>query len=486
MSISFNLISNDIETPGQFLEFDNSRAVKGLAGKPMKALMIGQKLAAGTVAAGLPTRIPSGDAAGAYFGRGSFLHAMCETFKLANKNTELYAVALDDIGGGAAAAGTLTVTGTATAAGTIKLMVGGKRVQVAVASGDAQNAIATALNAAINAADALPLTSAVATNVVTATCRHKGTQGNAIDMRLNYDVGDALPAGVSIAIVALAGGATDPDVASALTAIAATQYDTIGCGLSDATNVGKIETELATRWGPDDQIEGQAFFGIIGTVGAMQTLGDARNSPFSTLVGAGKSPTPPWVWAANVAAIDAAEPDPARPRTGLPLIAVLPPKESERPIRSERNALLKDGVTTFKVDDAGAVTVERVVTTYQKNSFNLPDISYRDITTPRTLAYLRYSARARIAQKYPRHKLANDGTNFDPGQAIVTPSVIKSELIDLADAWVRAGLMEGIDQFIEDLIVERDTTNPNRLNFRAAPDLVNQFLVLAGQFQFLL
>ena len=34
-----------------------------------------------------------------------------------------------------------------------------------------------------------------------------------------------------------------------------------------------------------------------------------------------------------------------------------------------------------------------------------------------------------ITTKYPRHKLANDGTRFGPGQAIVTPGIIKAELV---------------------------------------------------------
>ncbi|WP_227718400.1 phage tail sheath C-terminal domain-containing protein [Pasteurella multocida] len=35
-----------------------------------------------------------------------------------------------------------------------------------------------------------------------------------------------------------------------------------------------------------------------------------------------------------------------------------------------------------------------------------------------TLSYIRYAIRTRITQKYPRHKLANDGTRVAPGQAM--------------------------------------------------------------------
>ena len=33
-----------------------------------------------------------------------------------------------------------------------------------------------------------------------------------------------------------------------------------------------------------------------------------------------------------------------------------------------------------------------------------------------------------VTSKYGRHKLANDGTRFGSGQAIVTPNVIRGEL----------------------------------------------------------
>ena len=109
-----------------------------------------------------------------------------------------------------------------------------------------------------------------------------------------------------------------------------------------------------------------------------------------------------------------------------------------------------------------------------------------DVTTMRTLSYLRYAVRTRIALRYPRHKLASDGTLFDPGQAVVTPSSIKAELISLFRQWESAGLVEGFDQFKDDLIVERSTTDANRVDMRMSPDLMNQFRVFAGQVQFLL
>jgi len=111
-------------------------------------------------------------------------------------------------------------------------------------------------------------------------------------------------------------------------------------------------------------------------------------------------------------------------------------------------------------------------------------VSFLDLETPLTLFYLRATLRARIAQKFPRHKLAADGTRYGAGQAIVTPSTIRAELLALAREWEELGLVEGLDQYKADLIVERDATDPNRINALVPPNIVNQFRAFAAAIQF--
>lgn len=160
------------------------------------------------------------------------------------------------------------------------------------------------------------------------------------------------------------------------------------------------------------------------------------------------------------------------------------PKEADRFTRAQRELLLVDGIATFTVDNGGTCRVERTVTTYQTNALGIEDVAYLDLETVTTLAYLRATLRDRIATKFPRHKLADDGTNYGIGQAIVTPSVIRMELIALAREWEEAGLVEQLDQFIGDLIVERDDSDPNRVNALVPPDMVNQFRQFAAAIQF--
>lgn len=482
--ISFNSIPINLRTPGQYIEFDNSSAMRGLPAIVHKVLVLGQRLAGGTVLANVPKPVLSAADASTYFGAGSQLAAMLTAFKDANRSLDVTAIALDDLVAGVVATGTITVAGTATAAGTLALYVAGVRITVGITVGMTASAAATAIAAAINAKTSLPVTAVAALAVVTCTARHKGLGGNSIDLRANYALGDAAPAGITLTFVAMSGGTGNPDIATAIAAMADTQYHTIVMPFTDATNLSALEAELADRWGPMLQNEGHAFTAANGDFSALTALGETRNSPHLTIMGAGKSPTPAYIWAAVTAAVDATEVDPARPRQTLLLPGCLAPAEADRATRSERNLLLYAGISTFTVDSGDLARVEREITTYQESAGGTPDESYLDVNTMRTLAYIRAAVRARIALRFPRHKLADDGTNYSPGQAIATPSVIRMELLHLFRELEFAGLVENFDQFKAELIVERNATDPNRVDALMPPDIINQLRVFAGLIQF--
>ena len=54
----------------------------------------------------------------------------------------------------------------------------------------------------------------------------------------------------------------------------------------------------------------------------------------------------------------------------------------------------------------------RCVTTYQVNRYSTPDQSYLDYETLATLAEITRRLKAATTQKFPRAKLADDGTRF--------------------------------------------------------------------------
>lgn len=488
MSPSFNQIPSNLRIPFVAVEFDSSKAQQGPALLAYKALIIGQKLAAGSAAADSLVKATSVEQVIALAGRGSMLHRQALAWFANNKATELWLGVLADGGAAVAAQGTITVTGPATAAGTIALYLGGERITIGVNNADAQNAIATAIAAAINAAADLPITAAAVTNVVTWTQRNKGAAGQTYDVRHSFNDGEALPAGVTLAIAATTAGTTNPVLTNLIAAMADMWFQVIVHPYTDATSLTAIETEMATRMGPMRAQDGVAFTSSSGTFSALTTLGGGRNSPSSCILAqpSANPLTPPIEYAAAAAAViaQAAAADPARPMQTLAVNRVVAPAQTDLFDVSERNLMLFDGISTSKRTSGGTVQLERVITTYQTSASGADDTSYLDVTTLFTLMYLRFSFRAQMQARYPRHKLADDGTRFASGQAVMTPKLGKAEAISWFRQMEELGLVEGFDQFKRDLDVKRSTSDVNRLEFLLPTDLVNFLAVTAAQIQF--
>ncbi|MEW6647190.1 MAG: phage tail sheath subtilisin-like domain-containing protein [Pseudomonadota bacterium] len=483
--LPFQSIPAALRLPGVYIEFDNSLAAQ--AEMEFKVLVIGQRLATGTVAEGIPTRVTNEAQAEEFFGRGSMLAEMLKKIKAADRFMETWAIALDENAAGAAAAGTIATTGTATETGTLNAYIAGTRVQVAVTTGDAGSAVATALAAAINANTTLPVTAAVNGTIntqVDLTCRWKGETGNAIDLRLNY-YGEKTPKGIAVAIGAMANGTSNPDIADAIAGFGAVWWNWIVMPFSDAANLTALETELTSRWGPMQQKGCRAFAAFRGNHAASGTFGNGRNSPHVTCMPTNITPEPPYLWAAVNAIVgaNALALDPARPLHSLELVGLKAPAIETRWTDDERNLLLFDGLSTYTSGVDGRVYIERQITMYQTNAAGISDISYLDINRPETLERVRFEQRARVALRFPRHKLSSTDERFGAGQPIVTEALIKGELLSLYRDFIERGWCEDYDGYAASILVEIDTAT-GRLNWKDEPRLMGQAQVFAGLTQF--
>lgn len=405
-------------------------------------------------------------------------------------------MAVADVTAGVQASGTVTITGPATAAGTIALYIAGQRVTVPVASGDAATAIATAIAAAINAATDLPVTASSTTGVVTLTARWKGLTGNDItvlDSFAGTNGGEAVPAGVGLAYSGsnlLTGGTTNPVLTTgAIAAMGDDEYDYVIHPYTDSTSLDAFATELNNttgRWAYSRQVYGHAYTALRGSLSALTTAGALRNDAHHTIAAIDvDTPNPAYEYAAAYGGANAVclNADSGRPTQTTPLTGMLIPRAGKKFVLTERQSLLNYGIATSVVS-GGALRVERAITTYQKNAFGNPDPSYLDSEVLHQLTEITRRLRNRITTKYPRHKLANDGTRFGAGQAIVTPSVIKGELLAEYALMELDGLVENAKLFAKYLIVERNANNPNRLDVLLPPDLVNQLRIFAVLNQF--
>jgi phage tail sheath gpL-like len=500
MPIQFNNIPNTIRTPGAFVEVDNSRALGNrLVPIPHKVLLIGQKSAGGSVPSEVLTAITRDNLADGYFGNGAQLARMCNVFKANNPNTELFALALSDVSGVTASGAINTsialsaTNGSCSGGGVYYLLLNGVQAYVTLTSGMSVTDVNSAIQTVVNANSALPMTAATnATSALTLIAVNSGTNGNYLDIRANYYAGQSDPVCFidSATITGMAAGATDPDLGDVWAIIDDERFNYIIQPYIDAANLTEIETELSSRFGPLVNQQGHGFACVRGTHASCTTLGNSRNSEHNTIMGVYDSPIDPAEWAAALGAIAAfnLNNDPARPLHYLQLKGILPPPVASRFTRTERDILLYDGIATSIVDSGGNVQIERCITTYQTNAAGLADPSYLDIQTLATLGEIRDQFAARMILRFisPRFKLADDGFPVQPGTNVATPGTVRQEIIALFGTLRDEGLIENLDDFVDNLIVERDTTDANRINCLLPPDLINQFRVLAANLQFLL
>lgn len=479
-------ISNDQRAPILSVEFDSTNAFQGPAILKYDALIIAQPTAGGTIPAFQLERVTSADQSNKFFGEGSLMSRMVKAWRDNNQTTNLFCMSIPDDGAGVSASGAFVIGGTATAQGSIVAYIGGDRIPIVVNVGDTATVLGDRLAAAV--ASTIPVTAVNVTGTVTCTAKNKGETGNGIYLDAFYNTGEELPLGLTLTINTMSGGLNNPDVQQALDLLADRWFQIFVTPYTDATNLTSIETELADRFGPVRQNDGMHITSIRRDFGDLATFGNTRNSPHNTIIHSFRVLTSTFEVGAAYAGQIAKEgsADPARQFTTLPLNGVLAPRELDRFTAEENNSLLFDGISTFVVDNGGVMRIQMAITTYQKNALGSDDIAFLEVNTLLTLLFLRFDFRTQIGTKYPRAKLAADGTQFGPGQQVITPSKGKAEAINIFRGWELLGLVENVDQFKRDLICVRSKVNNNRLDWILPPDLIDRFRVGAADMQFLL
>ena len=494
MTIPFAQVPNQLRTPLFFVEFDNSMA--NTATETQRTLIIGQMMSTGSGTPDIPQRVSSSNMVGEMAGRGSMLHGMMTAYLQNDPASEIWVLPLaDDKGAMTVASGSIEVATVATETGVISLYIGGIRIQQAVVATDAKDAIATALVAAINKKTELPVTASVAqgaTDTVSLAAKNKGAHGNKIDIRLNYQGvqgGEVMPAGLTLTITAMGGGAGAPEFTGALANLQDKTFDFIVSPYDDTTSLDVLKaflSDVGGRWAWDKQLYGHAFSITAGTYAELGTKGETRNNQHETLLGIYKSPTPPYFWSAAYtgAIAQSLRNDPGRPTQTLPVYGVLAPALEDRLELTERNNLLFSGISTFTVDDDGTVRIENIITTYQKNAYGDADDSYLQIETLFNLMFVVRYLRTQVTSKFGRMKLAADGTRFAPGAAIVTPNVIRADQIAEYQTLEYNGYVQDSAGFAKGLRVEKNAQNPNRVDVLWTGVLMNQLRIFALLNQF--
>jgi phage tail sheath gpL-like len=504
MPVEFQQFPANWRQPLYYVEVDPSRA--GLPVSNPIALIVGyanQEVPPSPLApvnpqpSDVPIVIGSLADATQYFGPGSMLESAFRAFFANNFGTLVFALPILQPVGGVAASGAITVTSPPTQQGILNLYVAGQLCPVSIMATDTTTTAAAAIADAINALTSLPVTATSTAAVVTVTCKWTGLTGNDVDLRDSYlgkYGGQFMPIGMAVTYPTnnkLAGGIGNPNFTNGIANLGDQEYEYVSMPFMDTGSITTWDAEYGFtdngRWGWARQQYGTVFSAYRDTYANLVIWGEQNNSAvISVMAMEPDIPSPSWEVAAAYTSKGARSymNDPARPLQTLELTGVLPPPKHKRFLLSQLNNLSYSGLATQRIDANNIPMIARESMMYQKNVYGIPDDAYELGTTLHTLAKLFRNQRQAITSKYPRHKLADDGTRYGVGQAIVTPSVIRAELVAEYAVDEYNGLVENLNAFKQNLVVERDPNNPNRANVIYPPDLVNQLRIFAVLAQF--
>ncbi len=469
-AIQFDTIPASIRKPGKYFEFNTRLAVRTLPANAQRMLIVAQMLATGTAVALEPALVFSDAEAADLFGQGSLAHLMAKAAITANPYLDLTVIGMSDAGTATAATGTVTIAGTATNTGSLVVYVGNQRIEIGLATLAAANDVAASLKAELDKYPALPVTATVALGVVTLTAKNKGTVGNEISVEATCSA-----PGLTATVVAMAGGTVAPDLAAALAKVFGEQYHIVATPYNDQTSLTSLRDHLDAVSGPMEQRDAIGVFALDTALATATTLAGQINA--GRVLGAYLRGTrsPSYEVAAAMAAVLAFEEDPARPLNTLPLKGIAAPAVKDRFSRTEQENLLHNGITPLEVGPGERVQIVRAVSTYTKDPQGIEDISLLDITTIRTLAYVRKACRERISLRFPREKLSSK-----------TAPRVRTELLDVLKKLELLEIVEEVEANKDGVIVQRSLQDPNRLDAAIPVDVVNGLHVFAGRIDLLL
>jgi phage tail sheath gpL-like len=484
MTITFSEVPAALRYPGAYVEIDGSLAGLG-DGLPI-VLLVGQKLPTGTAPAGEIVLLSGVQDAIDKAGEGSMLAQMAAAYREADSTFDLYMLPYADNPAGVAATGTLTVTSAATDDGTLYLYIAQRAVSVGVSAGQTPAQIATAIAAAITAKGPdVPVTAAAAGAVVTLTARHKGTCGNAIDLRLNL-YGEDMPEGLVITLAAMEDGVGDPDPGD-LTAILGMQrwYRYVALGINGNAMLAAWHAESRARYKPPVQAGFRAFTAFRGDYASAVAYGESKN--YEHICALSLEHNPPTTWEAAACLAGAA----AKKLWNNPVISL---EGTELPGLvgasyfdwTNSNSLLYKGMSLMEVGTDGTCYIKRLISMYQTRSDGSTDDAYLDINVAEVMERIRYEQRIGAIQRFRGTVAAKTNEGYRPGLPITTEDSVRAYLLSLYknDLMAEKGWVQAYSYYKENLIVEQNADNPSRFDYRDDPVINSPFYILAGRSRF--
>lgn len=372
------LAAND-PVPGNYIEVDFAQGPAAGFQGTYAVLVLCNKSAAGTatpdtVVYGPDTPVTLGSEQDMVNlgGPGSEGHRIFRRFNAINKSTPLYFVFVTE-SGGAQSTGTITVATTATGAATLRIWIGDRFCDTAIATGDTPTVIATSAIKNINSMLAIEVLATNIAGVITITAVQHGLRSNFI----RY-VAQILPssAGTTVTPTAstlMAGGTTADSNATALTTIAALRYYYIVSAAEDATQLGALMTQVNSQALPITAIRQSVYAGSVDTVANGIAIAQGLNAARCEIGWLAQSDMPPCEMAAHNAAGFALFEAPAVPRLNFNSFGadavtqaawqIKAPLSGAAPTRAQIASALNNGLSPIAVGRSGSTYLVKRATT---------------------------------------------------------------------------------------------------------------------------
>ena len=488
-SITFNEIPSPLYVPGSYVEVRPNFTNVGILPFPARNLIVGQMLSSGNATPNaINQNIVQPQQATALFGAGSHAEGMVIAYQQAGNTIPLDVIGISDAAGSAKAVFSLTVGGTWTTAGTTAIGVCGVRLATGTVTSDTPSTTATELAALINANAQLPVVATVAGGVITLTARNAGLAGNDISIISCPAAGDVLPAGMTITITQTTSGATNPSIASAISAITGLWYTGIAMPYQDSTNIALLTAELTRRFTALVKEDARAYICLTGTYSQALSAIEAIDSQFVVTLPMTQPQSPPWAVAASLLAVveGSLVQDPSLQLAELALPGIAGPVRANLLNETEQQMMLAGNGSTFNCGRDGGVTLSRVVCAYTSNAAGVADgQTYFDVMEVAVASRIRYDWRSYRKLMFPNYKLAPDGsTAAQYNSNVVTPSRMMGAWAARMMVYAQSGWIENEVADARAAVFKIDANDRNRLDYSVQYTRIGNLIVDAGVLEF--
>ncbi len=364
--------------------------------------------------------------------------------------------------GAVQASGKIEIEGTATEAGSAKIVIGGQKATIAIASGDTKTEIFAKIKDGIDGVLAMPVTAANGDDALTLTSKAAGEVGNLIKTRIECAVN-----GLTFTVTQLTGGVKDPDVTPALDKIGEI-WETAILPCFDYKNTDRLDTTMLYCKGRIDDLEKKpvlCYWGCTDDYATRTAVTDARPDDWCNplLVSVGSSELPYVVGAKFLVddILTTANENPAQGYKGK-AEGLEAGDDSLQENYNTRNASVMKGSST-NIKSGNVAELNDVVTMYHPASEGKYP-SRRYVVDIIKLMNIIYNVRLIMeADELKGAPLVEDST-VTSNKTAIQPKTVKTWFLNLAKSLADKAIIQDVETTKNGLEVAIDSENPKRLN----------------------